>query len=170
MGLSFCIPASAWAIFKYHDPNFAESQEYLLSLMVANTRDHQPSFGAMVKHVLPVFDSRFEITNPSPKPFQAWCDNIKREIDSLNPIAIATRVSPTNVHIRVSVGYDDSENKFLLFNPGTVVLSPVIVNNQSQRGSIMQIQSGLEWYSYSDASAHFHAPNACTDQFIIHPI
>lgn len=169
-GVNFCIPAAAWSIFKYHDQSFPDSQEYLLSLMVVNSSDHQPSFGAMVSHVLPVYRNRFDIRNPSPQSFQAWSDNIKKEIDSFNPIAIATRVSSNNVHIRVAIGYDDGKQEFLLFNPGISLLSPVMVNNQTQPGLIIQIQSVLEPYSYNDAAAHYHAPKASNDQLVIHRV
>lgn len=173
MGLSFCIPASAHSIFRYHDSSFSYSQEYLLGLMVVNTTDNQPSFGAMVNHVLPIVKNKFMISNPSPQTFQLWCDNIKKEIDLSNPIAIATRVAPNSVHIRVVLGYDDTAEEFLLYNPGTAFIDNNRVANRIQTGLLYQIKSELEKYSYKQASDDYHYqgnPGPTHDQLVVHLI
>ncbi len=137
LGLSFCIPASAHAIFQYHDSSFPHSQEYILSLMVVGESNHQPSFRAMVKHVLPVVQDQFTLTNLLPSTFQEWTDNIKKEIDNLCPIAIATRVLPSGVHIRVVLGYDDNTKLFMVFNPGVSTFASNILNGIVQPGLVL---------------------------------
>ena len=72
LGVEFCIPASVQAIIQYHDPSFSYSQSHLLSLMVIGEQNHQPSFGAVERHILPIVQKQFIIKVLNPLNFQDW--------------------------------------------------------------------------------------------------
>jgi hypothetical protein len=169
MGVSFCIPACAYLMFKYHDNNFKSSQEYILSLMVANSPDHQPSFGAMVNYVQPAFPN-FLIKQLCPKDYVEWEKNIKKEIDDNSPIAIVTRVSANGVHIRLVIGYDDNNSKFALFNPGVARISHNMNVIKLVPGLTIILQSFVEDYKYQEAQSDFNLSRSATDQLIIRPV
>lgn len=96
--------------------------------------------------------------------------NIKKEIDDNCPIAIATRVSPTQVHIRVVLGYDDSAKKLSLYNPGVTMSIRKSQNFPLQNGNQYCIASGTEKYLYQQAQSDVSGTNNAKDQLTIRPI
>lgn len=164
-GLVYCIPASALAIFSYHDSTFSLSQHNIMQLMNCN-----PGFKAM-KGIIDKNDqikNTFSIEVLDTNFFDQWLCNIKKEIDDSYPIAISTKQSNGNVHVRVVIGYDDEKKYFLLFNPGT--------SYHFKDVNVVIRVSHVEVYNYTNAQNDWNGviqsnnqEMFCRDQLIIHP-
>lgn len=168
-GSIFCIPASILGILKYHIPNINESQFSLMTKMIIYASDNMPSFNAAQNGIGPSLSAQFIFQQLNPSTFDEWANNIKSEIDNNNPIAIATRVS-VGVHIRVVLGYDTSNNEFLLFNPGIEARKLLVPSQSSIVGGCVITSSGLQKYTYSEAQNDWNAPQSTRDQLKINKV
>lgn len=161
-GISFCIPASACFILKYHDSGIKITQEEIFVVMVAYAKDFMPSFDAMEKYINPQLD-KFDIKRQDTNSYSDWETYIKKEINDNCPIAISTK-GDNGVHIRTVIGYDDLKQAYTLFNPGT------LDGVRKDFDTSYTIKSSLEKYSYAKALNDYNLQDSCKDLLIIRPI
>lgn len=133
----FCLPACLQAIIFYH------SNRIIDQIDLFNMMERNPSFGSA--SLINITDFEFYVNYPN--SFEEWLGIIINELKMENPVAISTRISENQVHIRVVIGFNNES--LTLHNPGTW-----------EKENIVPI---VENYSFLEAKKDWERINKCGD-------